>query len=70
MLSHIRQYPVRYYALVVAAISLATSFGLDLTTDQVGAVTGFAAAALALVAEKFTVPVDKYEALRQHPSSQ
>lgn len=69
-MSYIRQYPVRFYALIVAGVSLATSFGLDLTTDQVGAITGFAAAALAFVAEKFTVPVDKYEALRQHPSSQ
>ena len=61
MLDRIRQYPVRIYGLIVTLIALGTSFGLDLTAVQVGAITAVAASVLTLVTENFTTPVAKGE---------
>lgn len=53
--------------LVSAAITLAVSFGLDLTTEQIGAIAGFVALAAPvivwLVGRRSTVPVDNVVAL-------
>jgi len=57
-MTHIRQYPVRYYALVVAAIQLATAYGLDVSAEQNAAIMAVVAAVLSLVAENFTKPAD------------
>jgi hypothetical protein len=58
MMNHIRRYPVRYYALVVANIQLATAYGLDVSAEQNAAIMAVVAAVLSLVAENFTKPAD------------
>jgi len=57
-MTHIRQYPVRYYALVVAAIQLGTAYGLNVSAEQNAAIMAVVAAVLSLVAENFTKPAD------------
>ena len=53
----ISQEPVFVQGVVVAAISLITSFGLGLTGEQVGAIPGFSAAFLSMVARSKVSPV-------------
>ncbi len=55
-MSYIKQYPVRFYGLIVSLIALASAFGVNLSADQTGALTAAAAATLAFVTEKFTSP--------------
>ena len=52
----IKQYPVRFYGVIVSAVALVTAFGVSLTAEQTGAVTAFVAAVLSLVTERFTTP--------------
>ena len=58
MMEHIRKYPVRYYALVVAVIQLATAYGLNVSAEQNAAIMAIVAAALSLVTENFTTPYE------------
>jgi nitrate/nitrite transporter NarK len=48
--------PVFVQGVVVALISLVTSFGLGLTAEQVGAIVAFSAAILSLVARSKVTP--------------
>ena len=50
--------PVLFYAVVQAAIVLATSFGLDLSTEQTRAIYMFTLAVLSLVVRHKVSPVD------------
>ncbi len=52
----IKQYPVRFYALIVACLQLATAFGFDISAEQNAAIMAVVGAALALVTENFTTP--------------
>jgi hypothetical protein len=47
----IKKWPVRAQALIVAGIAMGTAFGLGWNGIQVGAVSGFTAAALAFATE-------------------
>lgn len=49
--------PVMAMALVQAAIALGTSFGLQLTGEQVGALTAFSAALLSFIVRSKVTPV-------------
>lgn len=51
MLDRLRNHPARLQAAVVAAVALGTSFGLDWTGEQTGAVAAFSAALIALFLE-------------------
>ena len=51
MLQRLRTYPARLQAVVVAAVALGTSFGLDWSGEQTGAVAAFSAAVIALFLE-------------------
>ena len=55
-MSLVKEYPVRFYALVVAALQLATAYGLTITAEQQAATMAVVGAALALVTDKFTTP--------------
>lgn len=55
-MSFIKEYPVRFYALVLAALQLATAYGLTITAEQQAATMAVVGAALALVTDKFTTP--------------
>jgi hypothetical protein len=48
--------PVLFLAVVQAVVALVASFGLDLTTEQVGAITATAAALLGLLARSRVTP--------------
>lgn len=48
--------PVLILGAVQAIVALAVSFGLDLTTEQVGAITAAAAAVLSVVARRKVTP--------------
>lgn len=50
-MTRIRKYPARTQAAVVAAVALVTAFGVNWSADQVGAVTTFSAALIALFLE-------------------
>lgn len=52
MVDRVKQYPARLQAVVVAAVALGTSFGLDWTGEQTGAVAAFSSALIALFLEK------------------
>ena len=49
--------PILWLAAVQAAIALVTSFGLDMTGEQTGAVMAVSAALLGLVARRRVSPV-------------
>ena len=51
--------PVRAQAVLVAGIALLTAFGLNLTVQQVGALTGFSSVVLAFLTERAVTPVEK-----------
>ena len=55
-MSLIKEYPVRFYALVLAVLQLATAYGLTITAEQQAATMAVVGAALALVTDKFTTP--------------
>ena len=55
-MSKIQKYPVRFYALVVALLQLATAFGLSTSAEQNAAIMAVVGAGLAMVAESFTTP--------------
>ena len=55
MKSLLRSEPALIIGLVQAALALAVAFGLNLSPGQVGAVTAFAAAVLALVVRQAVV---------------
>lgn len=61
--------PVLTLALVQAAIGLATAFGLDLTSEQVGAVMAFTAALLGWVAREQVMPMASPVRRRQRRAS-
>jgi nitrate/nitrite transporter NarK len=48
--------PVAVLAVVQMAVALGVSFGLGLTSDQVGAITAFTAAVLGLIARQKVTP--------------
>lgn len=48
--------PVMFLAVVQTVVALVVSFGLDLTTEQVGAITAAAAAILGLLARSRVTP--------------
>ena len=50
--------PVLFFAVVQAAVILATSFGLDLTADQTAAIYGVTLAVLSLVVRHKVSPAD------------
>ena len=50
------QEPVLVLAVIQAGVALATSFGLGLSGEQVGAVTAFSAAILGLIARSQVSP--------------
>jgi hypothetical protein len=52
----VRAYPVRAQAIIVAGLAVGTSFGLNWTGIQVGAVVGLTAAILAFFTEKAVTP--------------
>ena len=49
--------PVLYMIVVQAAIAAVTSFGFELTGDQVSAIMGLAAAVLGLIVRQRVSPV-------------
>lgn len=51
--------PVAVQGVVVAGVGLLTAFGLDWTGEQVGAVTGFSAVVLGLIARQAVSPTGK-----------
>jgi len=51
--------PVAVQGVVVAVIGVGTSFGLDWTGEQVGAVTGLSAVVLGLIARQVVSPTGK-----------
>jgi len=50
--------PVAVQSVVVAVIAVATSFGLDWSGEQVGAVTALSAMVLGLVTRQVVAPSD------------
>lgn len=48
--------PVMFLAVVQTVIALVVSFGVDLSTQQVGAITAVAAAILGLIARSQVTP--------------
>lgn len=50
-MNRLRAYPARLQAAIIAAVALGTSFGLDWTAEQTGAVSAFSAALIALFLE-------------------
>jgi len=56
MLARIKKYPVRFYALIVACVQLATAFGLNISAEQNAAIMAVVGGALAFVTENFTTP--------------
>lgn len=50
--------PVLILGAVQALVALVVSFGLDLSTEQVGAIVAFAAAVLSVVARRKVTPDD------------
>ena len=52
--------PVALLAVVQTVLALLVSFGFDLSSEQVGAVTAVSAAILGLVARQQVTPVDSY----------
>ena len=59
MLSLLKSEPVAAQALVQAAVTLVTVFGLHLTVEQVGAINIFSAALLAFITRQAVSPVAK-----------
>ncbi len=57
MLDLIKARPVLFYGLVVTVIALGSSFGVDLSADQTGALTATVASVLAFFTQRFTTPV-------------
>lgn len=55
----IQDEPVATQAIIVAAIAVATAFGLSWTADQVAAVTGFTALFLGWLTRKTVTPTAK-----------
>ena len=49
--------PVLYMVAVQAAVAMATSFGFELTGDQVSAIMGFAAAVCGLIVRQRVSPI-------------
>lgn len=49
--------PALLMGLVTAGIALAASFGFNLTANQVGAISAFASAVLAVVVRQHVTPV-------------
>lgn len=56
MLEFIKDEPAMLMAVVQALLALLLAFGLELTTEQVGAILAFSAAVLGLVVRKQVVP--------------
>jgi hypothetical protein len=52
--------PVIILAAVQSIIALVISFGAELSSEQVGAITAVAAAVLGLIARQHVSPVDEY----------
>lgn len=57
MIDKIRSEPVLVTGLVQAVLALVASFGLDLSTDQIGAILAVTAAVLAFIARSKVTPV-------------
>jgi hypothetical protein len=55
----IKRWPVRAQALIVAGIAMGSAFGLGWDGAQVGAVSAFTAAALALLTEQAVTPLSE-----------
>jgi hypothetical protein len=55
----VKRWPVRFQALLVAAIAMGSAFGLQWDGVQVGAVSAFTAAALAFLTEQAVTPVSE-----------
>jgi hypothetical protein len=52
----VRHEPVLILAAVQAAITLVVAFGLDLTSEQVGAIVTFTGAVLSVIARRKVTP--------------
>ena len=56
MLTYIKSEPAVVIGLVQAFLALALAFGLDLSTEQIGAILAVAAAGLSLVVRSRVTP--------------
>ena len=56
LVDRIQGEPVAILAVIQMGVALGVSFGLHLTTDQVGAITAFSAALLGLIARQKVTP--------------
>ena len=50
--------PIRFLAAVQGGITAAVTFGLELSNEQTGAIVGFTAAVLSLVARRTVSPTE------------
>ncbi|HKE25116.1 MAG TPA: hypothetical protein VKB88_22300 [Bryobacteraceae bacterium] len=57
MLQRIKQEPVMFQAVIQAALALGLSFGLKLSSSQVGAILAFTAASLSFWARSQVTPM-------------
>ena len=62
MIDRIRREPALVTGLLSALIALGTAFGLDLSAEQVGAITAVTVAVLAFVTRSQVTPVVKSDA--------
>ena len=70
ILEWLKAEPVRAYSAVLAAITVATSFGLDLSTEQRAAVLGLAAVVLGVGSQAVRAKVTPWQAPPDEPDNE